>query len=358
MKVCNLIYIFPLLAFFVVLNVNPNAAYVDLEAQLYDLSYIEDTNISEYIESQSLIGRPFLYQSVYAILHQSIGLNAKTYIAILTFVYYLILIIVVNVWNNKLRKNTNITINKTFVFIILFTSMSPLFFAVSRFFFAVILVIMALAFGLKKIYFIGGILLLSAPLAHDGIKIIFLVLFLAVLFSWRFKSNLSQVSRMNRNVWITIICIAALMGSTSLIQLLGRFLIRLGLLQQSYSDSYLDSVGSEGYFKFVIVLMMLGPLLALYINTILYKRTDFLYFLSVSIFICVCAVFNYRIFMVQRYMMFVPFILALTTQNIMNDYNYRVCNMPVWYLSVLMLIPFCFFLQLYLSSRFFFPFFY
>lgn len=356
MKICNLIYIFPLLAFFVVLNVNPNAASVDLEAQLYSLSYVENTNISEYIESQSLIGKPFFYQSVYAILHQSIGLNAKTYIAILTFVYYLMLIIVINAWNNKLREN--ITINKTFILIILFTSMNPLFFAVSRFFFAVILVIMALVFELKKRYFIGGILLLLAPLAHDGIKIVFLVLILAVFFSWRFKNNLSKVSRINRNVWITITCIAALIGSTPLIQFLGRSLIRLGLLQQSYSDSYLDSVSSEGYFKFIIVLMMLGPLLVLYVNTILYRRTDFLYYLSVSILICVCAVFNYKIFMVQRYMMFAPFILALTTQNIMNDYNYGIYNMPVWYLSVLMLIPFCFFLQIYLAPQFFFPFFY
>ena len=335
-RVDRYIWLYPILMFLTTVFGFVAMKGTDLGGQLYALRFYEDYSIMDMIRLNFLEEEKILFYLIYNFLHVALGVQPRLYIGVWVITYFLFVVLILRTYlNNKdlgLRMNTA---SNLCVFTML--SLCPILFTISRYFSSVVFVYVSILLYLKRKYLAAIIPLVLSYFTHEGILVIFAIISLG-FFLYRFWLRKNKNYNI-RNTIIVILCIVfLLLGSTYFATITG-FLYSEGVLSEHYMDTYGTMAAGDGVYKLVIVLSMLGPLICLFANSLIDKRNDFVYGITVSGLLMVCLLYNQKIFYVQRIMMFMPLFIGLTSFQICADQIKQQGKINPLYLIIMLLVP-------------------
>lgn len=308
----------------------------DFGGQIYALRYYEDYSIMDMIHLIFFEEEKVLFYLIYNILHNTLGVQPRLYIGLLVFTYYLFAVLILRTYysNKDLRLPVN-TASYLCVFTML--SLCPILFAISRNFCSVIFVYVSVFLFIKRKYIAATIPLALSYFTHEGILVIFAIILLGFfLYRYWFRKNRNYNTR---NTIIVILCIVFLLFGSTFFAPITNLLFSEGILSEHYMDTYGTLAAGDGAYKLVIVLSMLGVLICLFANSLIDKRNDLVYGITVSGLLMVCLLYNQRIFYVQRIMMFMPLFIGLTSFQICADQIKQQGRINPLYLITMLLVP-------------------
>ena len=344
-------WFFPIMYFFMVLlTMNEHLDGIDFKNQIYTLESIKDTNIQNLPNN---LNDAYLYLYTYKVLYNICGISPRLFIALLSFIYFAILIKAIECFVYKYEVDK---LNKSRLGqIALFTCLcySPLFICIARFHFAVILVLIGLLIllwgntTLKKI--LGITILISSYFAHQGISIIYALIILAYLLHRFWLSKSTNV--INRNIIICLISLVLFITGPKVFGLVTALMGRYSLLSDRYVESYVETTSGDGLYLLVLVLSLLGTMVSLMLTTLCNRKNNWITALCVSGIFMTCLFYNQKFFFVQRIFMFMPLFIGLSViQVIQNENSKKVDLLKIALFSV----PAIYLCQLWIQRLFFF----
>ena len=332
------IWSYIVLFFFIVLYGFQDSGGTDFERQLFALRSYEKENITYMIKVLLWENdQKVLYHIIYNFLHNLIGIGPRLYIALITLAYYCLLIAILYYYSKKdyTKKSESINVSELCFFTVL--SSCPILFTISRNFFAVTFLYIGFLLLVKKKYLLALIPIILALFVHEGIKIMYAIMAIgfALYYFWLKKSK----SNFIRNVIIITVSVALFVVGSSSFSAITSFGFEQGLLSENYMDRYGTSKAGDGIYKFVIVLSMLGSLICLFVNCLLDKRNNLIYGVTVAGLFVICLLYNQKIFLIQRIMMFMPIFIGLTSYQICSDYKRKEGEIKQLYILIMWLVP-------------------
>lgn len=331
------VWLYPILFFLIALYGFKDSGGTDFERQISILNSFEYGNLSFSFSNLLNNEEKTLYQSIYVVLNQLLGISPRLYIALITFVYFSLILLLLRYFcstadfgNSSAKFLSNLCVFTCLCF-------CPVLFAISRNLCAVVFLYAGLLFVLKKRYIIGLVLGFSAYFVHEGILIMYSILVLgwALYYFWIRKSR----NYFTRNLIIIIISAVLLLLGSSFFSSITSFWFESGLLSEHYMDSYGTQTGGDGIYKTVIVLSMLGPLICLFANCLVDRQNSLIYSISVAGLFVICLLYNQKIFLVQRIMIFMPVFIGLTSYQICSYYIRQKGVIDLFYWFIMLLVP-------------------
>lgn len=312
------VWLYPILFFLIALYGFKDSGGTDFDRQLYALQSYESADYYYMVENLLMEnGRAVLYHIIYKFLHNLIGISPRFYIALITLAYFcLILSIMQNYIKKDSISKTTVSISNLCLFTLL--SFCPILFCISRNFCAVTFIYAGLFLMVKKKYILSLIPIILALFVHEGVKIMYAIMLIggALYYFWLRKNR----NYMVRNVIIIVTSIILVVFGSSMYSSFTTVFFDNGLLSEHYMDTYGTQTGGDGIYKTVIVLSMLGPLIFLFINCLMDKRNNLVYSFTVAGLFVTCLLYNQKIFLVQRIMIFMPVFIGLTSYQICSDH--------------------------------------
>lgn len=330
------IWVYPILMFLIVVFGFVEQTGTDLGGQIHILRFYEDYSIMDMIRLNFLDKEKIFFYLIYNFLHNTLGVQPRLYIGLWVFAYFFFVVLILRTYlNNKdsgLRMNT---ISNLCVFTML--SLCPILFSISRNFCSVIFVYVGILLFLKRKYIIAIIPLVLSYFTHEGILVVFAIILMG-FFIYRFWLRKNK-NYNTRNTIIVILCIVFLLFGSTFFAPITNLLFSEGMLSEHYMDTYGTLAAGDGVYKLVIILSMLGALICLFANSLIDKRNDLVYGITVSGLFMVCLLYNQKIFYVQRIMMFMPLFIGLTSFQICADQIKQQGRINPLYLITMLLVP-------------------
>lgn len=331
------VWLYPILFFLIALYGFKDSGGTDFERQISILNSFEYENLSFSFSDLLKNEEKTLYQSIYVVLNQLLGISPRLYIALISFAYFSLIIFLSRYYyttNNLGNLNRNFYSN-----LCVFTCLCfcPILFAISRNLCAVVFLYAGLLFVLKKRYIIGLVLGFSAYFVHEGILIMYSILVLgwALYYFWIRKSKNYYL----RNLIIIIVSVILLLLGSSFFSSITTVFFDNGMLSEHYMDTYGTQMAGDGIYKTVIVLSMLGPLICLFANCLIDRQNSLIYSISVAGLFVICLLYNQKIFLVQRIMIFMPVFIGLTSYQICSYYIRQKGVIDQFYWFIMLLVP-------------------
>ena len=341
LKVNKICWLFPILYFFMVwLTMSEVSEGTDFKAQVYALENIKNDPLFFFSSEE-----PFLYYATYNILYSICGISARLYIAILSFIYFSLLIITV-------EKLANIYIDidlmdQDVTNIALFTCLcySPIFICIARFHYAVTMVLIGLLILILKQNrlwnILGIIIMLAAFYAHEGIVIIYFIVGGAYLLHKFWLSKTENISF--RNILIISISMIFLIIGPKVFSLITSIMGSKGLLNDRYAETYAQANSGDGAYLLVLILCLFGSMLLLLITSLYDRMNNLITAICISGLFMMCLCFNQKFFLVQRIFMFMPLFIGLSCMQVIgyekniNLFKFLMLSVPSIYLCQLII---------------------
>ena len=345
----KVLWVIPFLMFLFTMGMNTQTTGTDLNGQVYSLSQIEGSDPLSFLfrNTDQMSGS---YYTLYVILNNAFHIRPIVYISMIAFLFYFLFIYILLSYS---KKYTHTLGKNDITLIVLYSicSFSPIYICVSRFLFAINLLIISLILLYNKKYILGILLAILGENAHSGILLIILIIIVAFALRhlWLNKSN----NRAIRNFIVIVTCFILLINGPLLFSIGGDFLSGSGFLSEKYDEIYLNATAGDGQYKVVIILSMLGALYVLLANCLLDKNNDLVYSIALSGLFFTCLLFNQKIFFVQRIMMIMPIFMGVTTMKICEQRRYHIGSNNVYTFS-LIILPLILVAQLYFWRNTFF----
>lgn len=331
------IWAYPILLFLIVLYSFKDSGGTDFNRQLASLLFYENDNLSFLLEDLIQNEERILFHIIYNVLHSFLGIKPRLYIASITFVYFCFMIFIMQVYCK--RENHKVLSKKELSNICLFTLLCfcPIFFTISRNFLAITFLYLGILLFFQNKFVIATIPIILAIFVHEGISLMYAIMITGglIYFIWLRKNKNYFI----RNIVIISVSIFLLITGSSYFTSITTVWFENGLLSEHYMDSYGIQESGDGIYKLVIVLSMLGPLICLFVNCLIDKRNNIIYSIMVAGLFSICLLFNQKIFLVQRIMIFMPIFIGLTSYQICSDYIQRVGKISYLYLLFMILVP-------------------
>ena len=340
-------WLFPILYFFMVwmTMAAPNEG-TDFANQIFMLESVQKMPLIFIFNENG----PFLYFLVYKVLYSIIDISPRFYIALLAFIYFSIILLMVEKMANHynvLRLN-----RKSLSYLAIFTCLcySPLYICIARFHFAVLLVIVGvLLFILKKnkLWKILGILItFLAYYAHEGIMIIYAIILLSYFLQKFWLDSIMGHNLILRNIVVCSISITLVVFGpllfTSITSIMGNY----NLINERYTESYVGASAGDGVYLLVLVLSLFGSILTLFITSLYDRRNNWITAFCISGLFIMCLFYNQKFFFVQRIFMFMPLFIGLSCMQVLEDlkpsskrlfFNFLLFSVPLIYLCQLVI---------------------
>lgn len=348
-KISYLVFLFPILFALMVLGMEIDySGGNDLSGQIYILQNIEGDNIIELLSNSN---KAILYSATYLLLNTILGVTPIVFIALIAILYFVLLILMCSKFFN-INEGSHLTNNRASRLVFLsMLAFCPIFVCVSRYLFAIDLVLLGCLLFLSKHRLLGLTVAITAMFAHEGIKLIYSIPLLAFALHYFWLSKNKSIT--TRNIIIIVISLLLLVIGPTLFTSISSYMGNRGLISETYVESYVENLSGDKEYKFVIVLTMLGPLFVLFVNSIIDKKNDFLNCICISAVFIICLLYNQKIFYVQRIMMFMPIFIGFSSIRIMSAYVEQKKNMYIYSL-ILYSIPVIYLAQLYFTKSIFF----
>ena len=319
LKVDTVCWLFPFLYFFMVwLTMNAKGEGTDFGAQIYMLESVQNIPLRMMT---SVFEEAPLYLLVYKMLYLLIGVTPRFYIAILSFIYFSIIIlsierIAIRYGLDKIRKNRLSALA-------LFSCMcySPSFICISRFHFAVIILLLGLltvVFGRNTVSrILGLVIMLTAYYAHEGIMIIYALILLSgfLYLFWLSKSR----NHSSRNFWICLVSVVLFVIGPKIFSIATTIMGGHGLLNERYIDSYAQGEAGDGSYLLVLVLSLFGSMLSLFATSLYDRKNNWITSICVAGLFMLCLFYNQKFFYVQRIFMFMPLFIGLSCMQVLDN---------------------------------------
>lgn len=334
------IWLYPIL-FFLIASVGFNdSGGTDYDRQVYYLQLYENEDLSFMFEKLLNNEEKVFFHIIYIVLHRAIGITPRPYIALNTFVYFSLIVFLISKYvRNDNQKNMTYLTNKNLSNLCVFTflSLCPVLFAICRNFCAITFVYIGLLLILNRKFIFALIPFVIAYLTHEGILLIFFILIIGwgCYYLWIRKSKMRNI----RNLIIILVSVFLLIFGSSYFSSITSLFFNTGLLSEHYMDTYGAQASGDGAYKMVVVLSMLGPLICLFVNCLMDRRNNLIYGISVAGLFVICLLFNQKIFLVQRIMIFMPIFIGLTSYQICSDFIQKKGAIPISYYILMLLVP-------------------
>lgn len=297
-----------------------------------------------------------LFHIIYKFLHNLIGISPRFYIALITLVYFCLILSIMRNFSRKDSRGKISAVSLSNLCLFTLLSFCPILFCISRNFCAVTFLYAGLFLMIKKKYILSLIPIILAIFVHEGVKILYAIMLIggALYYFWLRKNR----NYMVRNVIIIVTSIILFVFGSSMFSSFTTVFFENGLLSEHYMDTYGTLRGGDGIYKTVIVLTMLGPLFFLFINCLVDKRNNLVYSITVAGLFVTCLLYNQKIFLVQRIMMFMPVFIGLTSYQICSDHIRKndgiiqLYKISMWLVPLNILFQFVIQFKLYFGNFF------
>lgn len=299
----------PILFGMMTLGMNYQKEGTDLVGQVYTLSFLskeQPLDLLFNITSQ----HHGLYYAIYAYLFSLFEIEPISYIALVAFAYYFIFVFLFD----KHIKNIQIDFlhksDCTKILIIAICSFSPIYICIARNLFAIVVLLVALYAFKKKFLTVGCLLSVIAYISHEGLLLIFTLLMLSLILNKFVLPKFNSVK--TRNFMIIFVCIVLFFVGPFIFSLFGNYAMQNSITSEKYNDLYISSSAGDGFYKYVLILSMLGSLYALVVASLKNHSNNLINSICITALFFVFALFGQKIFMVQRVMMFIPLFVGMS----------------------------------------------
>lgn len=330
---------------------NARGEGTDYGAQIFMLESVQNIPLGMIVFT--LEDAP-LYFLVYKVLYSLIDVSPRFYIAILSFIYFSIVILSIERIASK-YEFVRIRKNKLSA-LALFSCLcfSPSFICIARFHFAVIILLL----GLLTFIFarnhanrvLGLLLMLTAYYAHEGIVIIYALVLLSG-FLYVFWLSKSRHQRL-RNIWICLVSVVLFIIGPKIFSIATTIMGSHGLLNERYIDSYAQGDAGDGSYLLVLVLSLFGSMLSLFMTSLFDRKNNWITSICISGLFLMCLFFNQKFFYVQRIFMFIPLFIGLSCMQVLE--NEKNKSKRQFFVFFLLSVPSIYLCQLVIENRLFF----
>lgn len=336
-NVYGLVWVIPFLMGLLTLGMDPTIEGTDLGGQVYNLGLSEMENPWSIIFDTD--GRVFgLYYPLYIVFHRMIGLAPMQYIALISFTYYLLVLLILKWYINYNKCSYLRKSEQTYLVVFTVMSFSPIFICITRFLFAVNLVLLGFLLYVHRHRLIGVAIALSSIYAHEGMKMILAIIIVAFVLNKLWLARSKSIGL--RNTIIISVSAALLVLGVVIFIFVGEVLVSNDMVSEKYTDLYITAGAGDGMYKVVILLAMAGTLAVLIANCLKYKKSDWLHCLCVASLFTICLLVNQKVFYVQRIMMFMPVFLGVSTIHVLGQ-DYSTSGKSVYRLILLSVPAIC-----------------
>lgn len=346
------VWAYVILFFLIVLYGFHDSGGTDFDRQLDMLQSRENVDYSFMVEELMMENdQAVLYHIIYKFLHNLIGISPRFYIALIALAYFcLILSIMQNYFKKDSISKTTVSISNLCLFTLL--SFCPILFSISRNFCAVTFIYAGLFLMFKKKYILSLIPIILAFFVHKGVMIMYSIILIGgTLYYFWLRKNRNYIAR---NIIVIVTSIILFIFGSSMFSPITSVFFDYGMLSEHYMDAYGTQMAGDGIYKTVIVLSMLGPLFLLFINCLMDKRNNLVYSITVAGLFVICLLYNQKIFLVQRIMIFMPIFIGLTSYQICSDYNRKDVGAIQFYKQTMWLVPLNVLFQFVIQFKLFF----
>lgn len=303
------VWCIPFLFGMMTLGMNYKKEGTDLVGQVYTLSFLSNEPPLELLFNFTSQHHG-LYYAIYAYLYSLFGIEPISYIALIAFFYYFVFIFLLN----KHIKNIEIDfLNKsdcTKLMLIAICSFSPIYICIARNLFAIVILLVALYAFKKKNWIIGCLLSVFAYISHEGLLLVFTLLILSGILNKLVLPKFNSIK--TRNFVIIFVCIVLFFIGPHIFSMFGNYAMQNSITSEKYNDLYISSSAGDGFYKYVLILSMLGSLYALIVASLRNHSNNLVNSICITALFFVSALFEQKIFMVQRVMMFIPLFVGMS----------------------------------------------
>lgn len=346
------LWLIPFIMGFMTLGMNYTKEGTDLVGQVYTLSFLANDNPLELLLNR-LSPHHGPYYAIYAYLYSVFKISPIAYIGLIAFLYYIVVLCILKQWIVRFSIGSLFGSDYTRLCIITICAFSPIYICIARNLLAITIFLIALSFIWNRKIIIGIALAILSYMTHEGMLLIIAVVVCAILLKVFVLPRFRNIQF--RNIVIVTTCLVLLVLGPVIFSLVGNYAMSNDITSDKYNDIYISAEAGDGAFKYVLILSMLGTLYALLISSIKNHSNDIINVICITGLFFVCALFNQKIFYVQRLLMFLPVFIGCSLFDIYQtrSLHFKLNNID----SILLLsVPTIMFAQLFFWRSTFFSF--